>query len=244
VEGERGLEGLLRVTADEERVGGFGRAEWSCAQLLVLEDLGVANGDFGALLQASHPQSHPAHEVLAEVDERSTGRRLPDIDRWDEPRPSNRRAVRCDQSAEVRLDDLHRGLGTLRGVPRPPQVGDLPVVEVIGQDSALVRPPRIVRGQHESLAAGRGHLELRQHGQTIAVDRAPPVEGEVPAEPAVAEEDLEIVPPRPEQSGHVVHLRAEPVGVRRPAGGEHLVAHRHAVEHRHVDAVRRRIEAS
>ncbi len=196
VEGEARLE-HLDTAGQDVAVGGLGRAQRADAELTVLEHLGVTDRDLGAGVGIAHGQSHPADQVLAEVDERRAGRGAEDLVRVERLRRPHRRPVGGDEAGESRLAHPHRVAAV---ASRRPEVGALAVVEVVGEDAALARGPGLVGGEHVDRAVGGRHLQLREQRQPVPVHR-PPVAPTQPApEPPVAEQHLELRS-RPRESG-------------------------------------------
>ena len=141
------VEGLGRLeevvaAAEHEPVGRVRGAQGPDAELAVLEDLGVAQGDLLTGL-AADGEAQPADEVLAEVDQRPPGRRGPDLD-------GRRALVPHDGWPDVRRQprDVEghgpRRRPSLGSRPRPqpgvvaqPRVDGLAVVEVTSDQGHL-----------------------------------------------------------------------------------------------------------
>src|SRR5699024_92901 len=90
-----------------DRVGGLRGAQRAGAQLLVLEHLGVAQGDLGARGTRDR-EAQPAHQVLTEVEEGLPGRRGPDLLRAPGLVAGDQRRGLLDEGAAVDLDGAHR----------------------------------------------------------------------------------------------------------------------------------------
>src|SRR4249920_936190 len=80
MEGERRLEHVV-AAAENEPVGGLGGSQWPRSQFIVLEHLGVPQGD-RLTGRALHMDPHPPDQVLPEIDQPLACRGDPDLDRW------------------------------------------------------------------------------------------------------------------------------------------------------------------
>ncbi len=149
---------------------------------------------------------------------------------------SGRSDERADDGFEP-LDRLPRPVvepGLVPPVDLESGVVGLPLVEVGGEERAGGRPPVFVGGDHVGGAVVVGDLELGEQAEPFAVDVAQHVPLEEAAPPAVGHDRAEHVLAVGQQRGDVVRVVADPVGVARPAGRQHVIADDHPVE---VDAV-------
>jgi hypothetical protein len=115
VEGEAGLPraaglvGIIARAGEGQAVGGLGQAEGGGAQLAVLEDLGVAQGDRGAGLGPGEAQAEAADQVLAEVEDRAARGRRHDLGRVEAVGAADRRPHPGDQGSQIALDRTRIG---------------------------------------------------------------------------------------------------------------------------------------
>jgi len=105
VERLSGLE-LVLSAAEHEPVGSECGAQWACPQFVVLQNLCVPNRD-DLTGVAACPQTNPAHEVLAKVDQRASGRRCPDLARRKVLLSPHERAEVRRQPREIEIDGMH-----------------------------------------------------------------------------------------------------------------------------------------
>ena len=142
VERERRLEVVaVDVTGEHQLIGGLRGAQRPGAELLVLEHLGVAQGDLRAR-RAGDCEAQPAHEVLPEVEQRLPGGRGPDLLGPTGLVPSDQRGGLFDQRGPVDLGDAH-GAG-VAGSERAVFV--LAVVDRREGDRRIGRGPGLVGG--------------------------------------------------------------------------------------------------
>ena len=87
----------------------------------------------------------------------------------------------------------------------------LTVIEVIGDHAALLCGPGLVRRYGLDRPVSSGDLQLSQQGQAVAILRAPALEPEPPAIPAVAQQHLDVVLADGKQIRDVEGLIAQPV---------------------------------
>ena len=147
VHGEGRLVGLRSATGEHVAVGGRGAAQRPRAQLAVLQHFGVAKRYLGAR-RPGHRDPNPAGDVLAEVHEGGSARRIEDGDRRQLVNPAHRRRTRCNETRIVegrQLGDRHPA-SVVEADSRPtavvePGVVHLAVVEAGGEERAEARTP-------------------------------------------------------------------------------------------------------
>ena len=248
VEGERRLVRLDAIAGEHERVGGGRRAQQPGRQLALVEDLGVLQGDRVAGF-AAHADADPPGDVLSEVDDGDVGRRLLDGDRPQRLDAAHRRAGRRHQPIGHRRQ-LGDGdpVGVVEVGCRPRRFGQpgvvrLAVVEA-GRDALVEGGPPVAIGDHGvDAAVVVVQFELGDRSDVGAVGVAPSTaEAEPAAVPAFGDGHPEDVVADLQRLGDVERLVAEPMAVRRPAGGEDVVAERRAVAGDGVDAQRRGVQ--
>ena len=228
VEGELRLPGDRTVPGQGEGVGRLGQPERSGAELVVLQHLGVPQGDHGAG-RAVDGQSQPAHQVLAEVQHRPSGRggdHLLDGQLLDPA--DDRRGPRARGGDRFGGDGRGPvGVVESRAVParlREPRVVVLAVVDPAGRDRPRADPPGLVGDHHLAAAVRVRDHQLTRHGGLVGVEGCGLAAEAVPlGGPAAGETDPERVGPGDQQVGHVGGLVDEPPLVRRPARLEDLV---------------------
>ena len=221
--------------------------EWAGAELVVLEHLRVPQGDHRAG-RAVDGQPQPAHQVLAEVQDRPTGRggdHLLDghlLDPADDRRGASARGGkglpggRCGPAGVVEP-------GAVPTRRRESDVVVLAGVDPAGGDRSGRDPPGLVRGHDLPASVRVRDHQLPRHGGLVGVEGCGLTTEAVPlGGPAAGEADPERVGAGDEQLGHVGRLVDETPLVRRPARLEHLVVHVGAVDAGLVDPETGRVQ--
>src|SRR4051812_47344631 len=248
VEGEAWLPHFDAVAAERIAVGRRGLPQRTDAQLAVLEDLRVPQGDRLAALPAD-ADAEPAHEVLPEVDDRLPRRRLHDRHRRHQLRPAHGRPRRRDERRQVAVDGPDAAPPAVvvawvgPSVELEARVVRLAVVQV-GREQRSSRGAPAVAGRDDGRRpVAVDDLESREQGEPVAVDvAAASVRAEAAAVPPVAHDRSDRIAADANLPGHVERLDAQPAVVARPARCKNMIADDLAVDVRLVDADRSHVE--
>lgn len=205
VEREPGLERLgLVVTAQGEVVRRLRGTQGAGAELVVLEHLGVLQGQHGAG-RAGRGDPEPPDQVHAEVEQGRSRRARPDRHRGDLGQRAHRRHRVGDEFALADVDRVHRARPSL--VPVDARHGDLagrqeravaesgvdvlPVVELVGGDRARQGLPVGVGRDVLLVPVGEGDPEFGEPGALVGVPATTAAPGQASGGPAVADDERE-----------------------------------------------------
>ena len=199
---------------------------------------------------AAHPEPHVADHVLTHVDDRLALRRLQQLHRPELLDLPHRRAGGGDQGGLRRGCDNDDSRPSARVVarrapagPLEPCVVRLAHVDVRHEDGTGGRGPRPVGAHRLDPPVFVLDPELGEKSETLPVDVAPVLPGQVAAVPAVAEGRPDRVLAGAQVAADVVRLVLQALAVARPARREDLVAHTPAVDLQLVEAEARRVDA-
>ena len=228
---------------------------------VLVEDFDVAQTDRRAALGA-HGDPHPAHHVLAQVDEPAAEipvgiRRFRAGNLGQFHGPAHGRTRRRDDLARLlaaKLDGQPCHVVEPRGAPRfhravaareaQARVERFAHDEIVLHDRAAGGFPVRAGGEDGAGAAVRAcHGEERAQLRAVAVGLAVGAPG-VAAVPAVAENGPGGVLAGAQERGHVVHVVLHAMVVIRPARAEHVAAHDLAVEIELMHPQRRDVQPS
>ena len=241
MEREPRLPHLGGAAAGGVAVGGLGGAQRAHAQLAVLQHLGVANGYLGARghrgpRRRRQPNAYPAHQVLAEIDQRLAGRRALDRHRAQFLHGPHRRHRRRRQGGQVVIDHLDRPpparvvTGLRPAAQLTAGVMSLAVVQVGAAQWSDAGTPFGIGAERQHRSVGKGDLELRQQRQAVGVEVAGAAEPETAARPTVAHDGADGVVAVAQQLGDVMAGEAQAVAVAGPARRQLHVADAAAVD--------------
>jgi hypothetical protein len=245
VERECRLEDVV-AAAQREAIGRGGAAQRTRAELVVLEHLGVTQGDDAAGL-AAHRDAHPAHEVLTVVEEHPAAGRRGDRDGRELLLAAYGRADVGLEQAEVELELVYAGPRVGDEARKPPlvaaqpRVDGLPVVEVVRGGRRGTGRPRGIRADDLLVAVGEAHPQLGERAELLAVVLRAAGPREAAAVPAVAERDAHDGLGSDERGDVVLGVAHAPL-VARPARREQVVGDGAPVDPGLADAERRKQE--
>ena len=171
-----------------------------------------------------------AGQVLAKVHHRLAGGRGEDLHGCDLADDRGQGQGGRFQRGLGKVEHLHGRLGGLIAQGGQTQIGGLAVVQVVGGDVGGAGRPGRVGGDRGALATFAAQLQLGGQPELVTVDALLHQPGQVPAVPAVAQDDGELVLAGGQGRGEVVGLGEEAAAVLRPAGGELVAADLDAVE--------------
>ena len=243
---------LLAPTLERVAIGLVRASEVGDVEIAVsIEHFSKSHGDDGAggAAGAAYLESRPSRKVLAEIENRLTGWRLPDRDGLELAYPSHGRSFGGHKPRRRRIqqdDGSPPGIVVRRCGPAGPLetgVVCLSAVDVRRLNRTRGRLPQRVGADVLDAPVLIEDLELQAQSDPPAIDIAPALEAELAAVPAVAQDRAGRVVAGLEQLRDVVGLVLYAVMVGRPSRGEQLIAHASTVEIHFVQPETRGVES-